>query len=81
MASANGTYNIAVGGMNQNGSESIKDACNSFDLSIPVGVSYDITENIMVDARYNIGVTDIMKDNEGDPMRNSVFNISVGYKF
>lgn len=47
------------------------------DLSIPVGLSYEI-DNFMIDARYNFGVTEIIEDADS---KNSVFQISVGYKF
>ena len=56
----------------------IKDGCKKFDLSIPVGVSYEY-QKFVLDARYNIGVTKFNK--EGDASRNSVFAITLGYKF
>ena len=50
---------------------------NTFDFSIPVGVSYEF-KNFVLDGRYNIGVTKVAKDEDG---RNSVFQITLGYKF
>ncbi len=50
---------------------------NKFDLSIPVGLSYEIS-NITLDARYNIGVTNLTKG--ADTTRNSVFVFTLGYK-
>ncbi len=47
------------------------------DFSIPVGVSYEFS-NIQVDARYNWGLTKIV---DGDNGKNSVFQITLGYKF
>ena len=73
-----------------------------FNLGLNIGASYDITENIFVQARYNFDLTkivdypantiqqikDIAKDNQSQmividktDMKNSVFQISVGYKF
>ncbi|MBF1645195.1 MAG: PorT family protein [Prevotella sp.] len=49
----------------------------SFDLSIPVGVSYEYN-NFQLDARYNWGVTKVY---EGSKVKNSVFQITLGYKF
>lgn len=49
----------------------------SFDLSIPVGASYEFN-NIVIDARYNVGSTKLV---DGDDSRNSVFQFTVGYKF
>ena len=64
----NGSNRIAAG----NSSE-----FNSVDFSIPVGVSYEFS-NVVVDARYNWGLTKMFKDVKA---RNSVFQFTVGYKF
>lgn len=53
------------------------DDVKGFDLAIPVGVSYQY-QNIVLDARYNWGVTKIMDDVDS---KNSVFQITLGYKF
>lgn len=59
--------------------DSFKDDCNTFDLSIPLGVSYEY-QNFVIDARYNLGLTKINKN--GDKSRkNSVFMFTLGYKF
>ena len=50
---------------------------NTFDFSVPVGVSYEYM-NFCLDARYNIGCTKVYKDFKGC---NSVFQITLGYKF
>ena len=47
------------------------------DLSIPVGLSYQY-ENFVIDGRYNWGLTKVY---DGDDAKNSVFQITVGYKF
>lgn len=49
----------------------------SVDFSIPVGISYEYA-NFQLDARYNWGLTKIYK--HGDD-KNSVFQITLGYKF
>lgn len=49
----------------------------SFDFSIPVGLSYEYN-NVVFDARYNFGVTNIA---DGGDSKNSVFQITLGYKF
>ena len=64
----------------------VKEYFNTFDFSIPVGVSYEFTNGLMIDARYNIGVTDVVKSgttfaNSGKSGKNSVIQISLGYKF
>ena len=50
----------------------------SVDLSIPVGLSYEYS-GFVLDARYNWGVTNLWGDNVDG--KNSVFQISLGYKF
>lgn len=63
------------------GSHSIKDDCNKFAVDIPVGLSYEY-KNIVLDARYNIGLTKIQKKNAGNKKsNNSVFEFTLGYKF
>ena len=50
---------------------------NKVDVSFPVGVSYEFS-NINIDARYNWGLTKFIDE---DSSKNSVFQITVGYKF
>ena len=57
--------------------ENLDDAFKSFDLSVPVGISYEYM-NVCLDARYNIGVTKVM---DGADSKNSVFQVTLGYKF
>lgn len=49
---------------------------NTFDLSIPVGLSYEY-KDFVLDGRYNFGVTNIAK---GVNTKNSVFQFTLGYK-
>ena len=55
----------------------MKNGMRGFGLSIPVGVSYEY-ENVVLGALYHVGVFNIYK--KGDSSRNSVFEVSVGYK-
>ena len=50
-----------------------------FDLSIPVGLSYEY-EDFVLDARYNIGTSKLIKS-DPDSSKNSVFQLTIGYKF
>ena len=50
---------------------------NKFDLSIPVGLSYEF-KGITLDARYNFGLTKLTSD--GDNLYNKVFVVTLGYK-
>ena len=49
----------------------------TFDFSIPIGLSYEY-KNIVIDGRYNFGLTKINKHADS---KNSVFQITLGYKF
>ena len=51
----------------------------TFDLSIPVGFSYEF-KGITFDARYNIGVTKLIS-NADEGIYNKVFIMTLGYKF
>ena len=60
--------------------ENIKSSCNKTDFSIPVGLSYQFKVPIVIDARYNIGLSKV--NNKGnEKSKNQVFQITVGYKF
>ena len=64
----------------------IKDHMKSLDLSIPVGVSYEINNSFTIDARYNFGLSKIAKDDDHHydytaKAYNSVFMLTLGYKF
>lgn len=52
---------------------------NTFDLSIPVGLSYEII-GITADVRYNFGVTKLVS-NTDKGIYNRVFTVTLGYKF
>jgi len=70
-----------VNGTSENTSSiDVKDNCNTFDFSIPVGVSYEFDNHIVIDARYNIGITNVNKTGSVN-CHNSVFLATVGYKF
>ncbi len=63
------------------GEKDIKDETNSIDFGLNFGASYTYN-NIYAGLRYNLGLTDLVKDNEGeDAIKNGVFQLSVGYFF
>ncbi len=62
------------------GDESVKDLYSSANVSIPVGASYDFPFGLTVDARYNIGVTNVWKGDESSTS-NMTFQLTAGYKF
>ena len=65
------------------GTVDVKDQYQKFDFSIPIGVSYQFKVPIVIDARYQLGLTRLNKQTyEGvKNSKNSVFSLTVGYKF
>ena len=68
----------------------VKDACNTFDLSVPLSIAYELPMGLAFEARYTYGVTNVGKDafdsknSTYDKLyknKNDVFQITVGYKF
>ena len=50
----------------------------TLELSVPIGASYEYKQFVF-DARYNLGLSKVNKGNGS--IRNSVFQITVGYRF
>jgi opacity protein-like surface antigen len=61
----------------------IKDSVKSIDFGLNFGASFDVSENIMIGARYNLGLLDItdVEDSEDFKLQNAVFSFSLGYRF
>lgn len=71
----NSSYKVKSGGT----SVSTDVDAKTFDFSIPVGLSYELpTVPLVIDARYNWGLTKVA---DGSDSKNSVFQITLGYKF
>lgn len=54
--------------------------CKSIDFGIPIGLSYEY-KNIILDARYYIGFTQIDKTDNPDTAQNRYLSITLGYRF
>jgi hypothetical protein len=67
---------IKTGDIEQN----IKDDVNTVDVSWSLGASYLFPEAIGIDARYNIGITNV-NDAETPEVRNRVFQVGLFYQF
>jgi long-subunit fatty acid transport protein len=63
--------------------EDIKEFFKSIDFGLNFGASFDVAENIMIGARYNLGLTNIIdeEDSGDDKVQNAVFSLSLGYRF
>lgn len=69
---------IKAGGQTQD----FKDQFNSTDFSWAFGLGYLIkSANVGIDARYNLGLSNIAKDSGSDKVKNSVFQVGVFYLF
>lgn len=68
--------------MGMSASVDTKDMYNTFDLAIPVGLSYEY-KNIVCDFRYNIGCLNVFKKDYSDDQtsRNNVLQLMLGYRF
>lgn len=58
--------------------EDVKDDCKSSFISIPVGASYELSNGLVFDLRYSIGVGDVSKLSDGSF---SSLMFTLGYKF
>jgi opacity protein-like surface antigen len=61
----------------------IKDGYKSIDLGLNLGAGYDFTENLSVGVRYSLGLSNLAADDYDNDVniKNSVFALSLGYKF
>ena len=83
LVSANDKYKSSTNG-NTNNSNIValdKDAFNTFDFGLGLGAGYYFTPQFGLTARYVAGFTDIYKDNNGDAVKNNVFQVGLAYKF
>jgi len=58
----------------------VKDAVNTVDFSWSLGASYLSTAGLGVDARYNLGITNV-NDFDFPEVRNRVFQVGLFYQF
>jgi Outer membrane protein beta-barrel domain len=60
----------------------VKSNSQSTDFSWAFGIGYQIKViNLGIDARYNLGLTDVNKDNSNGTVKNSVFQFGLFYTF
>jgi hypothetical protein len=77
------TATYRSGGVEVDFERSSTDGMAKVDFSIPLGISYEISD-FVIDARYNLGLTSIYKKETSDffgvKPKNSVIMLTVGYK-
>lgn len=59
----------------------VEEFFKSTDFGLNFGAGYDFTNKFSAGVRYNLGLSNIADDSGGDSVQNSVFSISLGYKF
>jgi len=59
----------------------VKDDVNSTDLGIVFGVGYKLENGLFFDARYNLGLSNIAKDESSTDAKNTAIQIGVGFFF
>jgi hypothetical protein len=57
-----------------------KDKLKSSDISANIGLGWDLPFGLMIDARYNLGLSDVSDSPEYDDLKSRVIQVSVGYK-
>ena len=62
-------------------SADMKDLLNSTDFGLGLGAEYNFTDKISAGLRYNAGLSNIAKDSGSDKVKNSVFQLGLGYRF
>lgn len=55
-----------------------KSECKTFDLSIPIGVEFQLNCGLLFDLRYNVGVTSVFNEIKA---YNNAFALTVGWRF
>lgn len=60
--------------------QTIESAYKNSDFSLGLGLGWDLPLRLSVDARYNLGISEINDDASSEAIKNQVWQISVGYK-
>lgn len=84
LLSAKNEYeSTATGGgvtQSESGEDDVKDEMKSIDLSFALGAGVELESGLNFGLRYNYGLSDVVDENEGDAIRNSVLQFSVGFR-
>ena len=63
------------------GSPSLKPVINKYNVDALVGLGYDFNCGLMIEGRYNIGLTNLQRTNDPLDLRNATMEVMVGWKF
>jgi opacity protein-like surface antigen len=60
----------------------VEEGTKSFNFGADFGLSFNISENFLMEARYNLGISNLADDNEFDAsLRLSGILVGIGYQF
>ncbi|MBE5032726.1 porin family protein [Gallalistipes aquisgranensis] len=59
----------------------IRDAINRYDVDLLAGLAYDFDFGMIIEGRYNIGATKMLRVASANPMTNGALEFSVGWRF
>jgi hypothetical protein len=60
--------------------DNVKDSFKSSDITANVGIAWDAPFGLVLDARYNIGLSDVGDDSPYGELKGNTFQFSLGYK-
>ena len=78
LLSLKGKGSMKINGQWVDQDTSSTDGTEKFDLSIPMGLSYEFSD-FVIDARYNLGLTNVNKASDAKA-KNAVIMLTLGYK-
>ncbi len=79
---AESELDTTIAGVNSNVKGDNKDSFKSTDFGLGLGLAYDLPVGLFVNARYNLGLSDIRENTSaGDAVKNNVIQVGIGYKF
>ncbi len=83
LLSADSELEVSGGGESESEEVDIKDELKGVDFGLNFGAGYQLDMGLFFDARYNLGLSNINDEGEGEDfkIKNNVIQISVGYKF
>ena len=69
--------------MSANFERKVKSDYENFEVSVPVGISYESTGHVVFDLHYNFGLTKVNKvaNPDGKDYKNNVLCFTIGYKY
>ena len=63
--------------------QDFKEYIKGVDFGVNLGLGYDISDSVVISARYNLGLTNALdiSSEDNSMLKNRVFSFSLGYKF